>query len=230
MTENSSLTWAAHVRILCLKYNLPDPLTLLDSPLWPKQRWKTHIQTAIITHHEKALRRRALTNSKLTFLNVQMTGLYGGCHPTLFVVYTTQDVTRLRPHLKMLAGDYLCFATLSKERGTDTVYRLCQVDSPAATENIIHLLRLCRGTADTRQRLFADLLNTVLWYFPDNQILQQQDHQTLTQFILDCSSPNLSNLTRINPCHPDIAQIVRSGREFCFAIHKEVSQTMEDPF
>ena len=123
----------------------------------------------------------------------------------------------------MLAGDYLCFATLAKERGTDAECRLCRtsVDSRAPTENIIHILTLCRGTADTRQRLFADLLNTVLWYFPDNQILQQQDHQTLTQFILDCSSPNLSNLTRINPCHPDIKHIVRSSREFCFAIHKE---------
>ena len=38
MTDNNSVTWSAHVRILCQKYQLPDPLMLLEGDLWPKNR------------------------------------------------------------------------------------------------------------------------------------------------------------------------------------------------
>ena len=38
MTDNTSLTWAAHIRILCFEYKLPDLLKLLDGALWPKAR------------------------------------------------------------------------------------------------------------------------------------------------------------------------------------------------
>ena len=41
MSDNSSVTWSAHGRILFQLYNLPDPLLLLDSPSWPSERWKT---------------------------------------------------------------------------------------------------------------------------------------------------------------------------------------------
>ena len=223
MTDNKSLTWTAHVRILCLTYNLPDPLKLLNGPLWPKTRWKNVVQTAIISHHEGIVREKALTNSKLTFLNCQLTGLAGRNHPVLFGVHTTQDVSRLRPHLKMLAGDYMTSASLAKERGTDPACKICpsSVVAPAPSEDIIHILTQCRGTIDTRQRVIQDLLSTVNQFFPNNKILQQKDHKTITQFILDCSSPNLPNSIRINPSHPDITAIVRTTRDVCFAIHTE---------
>ena len=36
MSDSNSVTWSAHLRIIFLLYNLPDPLMLLDSPPWPK--------------------------------------------------------------------------------------------------------------------------------------------------------------------------------------------------
>ena len=223
MTDNKSLTWAAHVRILCQTYNLPDPLLLLDGGLWPKQRWKTHIQAKILAHHEADLRKKALTNSKLNFLNVQITGLSGRCHPILSDIHTTQDVVRLRPHVKMLAGDYLCYATLAKERGSDPRCRLCSSFplASAPDENLVHILTICHGTADTRQRLIPELLNVVSAFSPSNQLLEKHDHLTLTQFILDCSSQNLPNSIRIIPNTQGMVPIVRICRSLCYAIHSE---------
>ena len=41
MSDNTSLTWAVHVRILCEMYGLPDPLRLLQSEdAWSKTVWK----------------------------------------------------------------------------------------------------------------------------------------------------------------------------------------------
>ena len=123
----------------------------------------------------------------------------------------------------MLSGDYLCFATLAIDRGSDPQCRLCLVDSntPAPIEDTVHILTRCRGTADTRNRLMPDLLNTVHKFFPNNKILEHTDHLTLTQFILDCSSLNLPSLIRIEPSHTEIVQVVRISHDLCFAIHTE---------
>ena len=138
MTDNTSLTWAAHVRILCQTYHLPDPLALMQGDAWPSERWKTLVKTKITVYHESALRRKALTNWKLSYLNIQVTGLTGRHHPVLSGVFTTHVVSRLRPHIKMLSGDYTCYATLGIERDMDPQCRLCSSFSlsPAPSEDI----------------------------------------------------------------------------------------------
>ena len=130
---------------------------------------------------------------------------------------------KLRPHVKMLAGDYLCFSTLARERGSNPECKLCPSSPhrPSPAVDMIHILTRCRGTADTRQRMVPELFNTVSKYFPLNNLLIQQDHAILTQFILDSSSPNLHNLTRIDRNHPDVHLVVRTCRDFCYAIHTD---------
>ena len=127
MADSSSLTWSAHVRILFQLYKLSDPLVLLNSQPWSKETWKQHTKAAIISHHEATLRQTASRNIKLQYLNVQATGLTGRLHPALAWVQTTQDVSTVRPLVKMLAGDYLCFAELSHDRGLDPHCRLCHL-------------------------------------------------------------------------------------------------------
>ena len=163
MSDSSSLTWSAHVRILFLMYKLPDPLQLLDVPPWPKVRWKQHSQIAVTSYHEQSLRSKVMRNSKLEFLNVKATGLTAKPHPVLSWVMTTREVVIIRPHIKMLAGDYLCYTNLAHDRGIDPHCRMCQAQShhPAPAEDLVHLLTRCRATADTRDRIMPVLLNTV---------------------------------------------------------------------
>ena len=49
MADSTSLTWSAHLKILFLWYNLPDPLVLMNSAPWPKERFKTLIKTSVIS-------------------------------------------------------------------------------------------------------------------------------------------------------------------------------------
>ena len=111
----------------------------------------------------------------------------------------------------MLSGDYLCYATLAKERGSDPQCKICPSSSlsPAPKEDIIHILTRCRGTEEIRHRIIPEQLNAVLAINPLNDILQKHDHLTLTQFILDCFSPNLPNSIRIAPNIPEAIRILR---------------------
>ena len=89
---------------------------------------------------------------------------------------------------------------------------------PAPSEEIQHILTRCRGTAEVRNQPMSEVLNTVLKHFTLNKIVEHHDHHTMTQFILDCSSLNLSTTTRIDSNHPDI---VRVCRDMCYVIHAE---------
>ena len=102
---DKSLSWSAHLRTIFKLYQLADPLVLLDTSPWPKVRWKHHVQALVTSYHERVLRYKAATNSKLSFLNVQTLGLSGRLHPTIAWVQTTQDVEiTLNKNLKSFSG------------------------------------------------------------------------------------------------------------------------------
>ena len=223
MSDNNSLTRSAHIRIIFQLYRLPDPLSLLDSTPWSKERWKSHTSIAVLSHHERLWRQKASNNKKLQYLNVQCTGLTGKPHPILSWVLTTQDVVLVRPHVKMLAGDYLCYDFLSHDRGHDPHCRLCQalLGDLAPVEDYIHLLTGCRATANSRADKIPVLLNTVAFYDSNNSILTDFSPETLCQFILDCSSLNLPTDFRIPQDHPGFCDIVRQCSVLINTIHRE---------
>ena len=74
--------------------------------------------------------KKASRNSKLNFLNVQTIGLAKRVHPVLSGVLTTQEAVRTRIHVKMLSGDYTCYAYLGSDRNQDAQCRICQSASP----------------------------------------------------------------------------------------------------
>ena len=229
MCDESSLTWSAHLKILFKMYNLPDPLILLSSTPWPKERWKQHTQISVTSHYETIWRRKAASNSKLKYLNVATLGLSGRPHPILTWIQTTQDTIIVRPHLKMLAGDYLCYVNLAHDRELDPHCRLCQALSghPAPAEDLVHLLTRCRGTADTRNRAMPNLLNTISQHCPSNRLLVSPAHDLLTQFILDSSSLNLPTDIRVPPTHPGYVSITRSCSLLINSIHKNRTRQLK---
>ena len=118
-SKSNSVTLIVHVRIITNMYGLPNPLSLLEGDLWPKETWKQLCQVKVWAYHENILRIKAVSNYKLNFLNIQATGLNGYSHPALHNIVTTQDVTMARPHLKMLCGDYQCLANIARDRDSD---------------------------------------------------------------------------------------------------------------
>ena len=230
MSSDSSVTWTAHVRILFRLYNLPDPLVLLNSSPWSKQRWKNHTEAAVLSHHEVVLRKKAATNIKLQYLNVQATGLTGRPHPMLSWILTTQDVVLSRPHIRMLAGDLLCYSFLAHDRGSDPHCRLCQALSPlpAPAEDYEHLLTACKATADTRDSKLPGLYNIIAQYFEQHRLLTMPSHSLLTQFIIDCTSLNLPADARVPPDHPGQPAITKQCSVVISAILKERTKQLKN--
>ena len=218
MTDDSSTTWSAHLRILCKRYSLPDPLSLLENETaWSKTRWKTLTKTNVTVFHEKELRHRALKNSKMEYLDVQVSGLSGLPHPALHYILTTQDVKKLRSHIKFLCGDILTGERLFMDQGANPQCRLCS----ATVETTDHILVQCRSTHDVRERLLPELLNTVAVVAPSCKLLDNPTSTYLTQFLLDCTSLNLPNSYRLSPQNSEISKVFKIARDWCHSISNE---------
>ena len=55
MAADSSLTWTAHLRTICLMYNLPNPLDLMSSGVaWKKEDWSILAKTKVIVFTRKS--------------------------------------------------------------------------------------------------------------------------------------------------------------------------------
>ena len=226
MCDSNSSTWSNHVQLLCQQYGLPSPLSLLQSsqPV-TKLSWRTLVKTRVTSWHEKALRERAEENSKMKYLNVQLSGLSGRPHPVLLNIHTTQDVKKLRILLKFLTCDFLTNDKMAMERpGVSHLCDLC-LDS---RDTIEHILVSCIATAEVRRRLLPELLNTVSQVQPMCGILLcNPPPAILTQFILDCTSLNLPSSYRVPTHNPDVFKICKISRDWCFAINSERSRLLK---
>ena len=229
MSDSQSVTWAVHVRTLCLLYELPDPLSLLQNEdAWSKTAWKNWCSAKVRSYHERLWRNKASSNTKMIYLNIQLAGLTGRQHPALAGIETTMDVERLRPHMKMLTGDYLTYNRIALDNeSADPCCRICRHTKPyqpSPPETIAHILTACSGTAEVRERLLPELLNTLLEVQPNHAYLtcppelNSLDH-TLTQFLLDCSSFNLEPQYRISITNDRLLDMFRISRDICYAAH-----------
>ena len=161
----------------------------------------------------------------LNFLNVQATGLSSKVHPLLSWVITTQDVVIVRPHIKMLSGDYPCSVNAAKIGNGEPFCKLCQSlidpDQQCPREDIVHLLTCCKATSDTRSRVLPDLYNLLAHYYPENLLLSKTDNQTLTQFLLDCTSLNLPNDVRLSSALAGFHPIAEKNSWVIYSLHKD---------
>ena len=215
MADDLSTTWSYHVRLICLKYSLPDPLRLLEQPPMSKQAWKTLVRNRITVFHEKQQRHLALNNSRLTYFNVQILGLSGLPHPVIRFISETRSAMKMRAHLKLLTGDFLSYERLASDRGGSPHCRLCL----ASVETTQHILLECSATAETRQRLFPELLNLIASIQPNSSLLNNRTpNSIITQFILDPTAMNLQNGYRISNIHPNLKEVICLSRDWCYAV------------
>ena len=226
MCASNSTTWSNHVLLLCLRYGLPSPISLLQSfPPASKESWSTLVKTRVTVWHEQKLRNRSLSNSKMKYLNVQLLGLSGRPHPALQNILTSQDAKKLRIHLKFLTSDYLTNERLALDR--PSLSAACELCS-SPNDTIEHVMVTCKATAEVRRRLFPELLNTVAQVQPMCNILRYHPPPSiLTQFILDCSSLNLPDSIRIPAHNPGISSIYKISRDWSFGISCERSRLLK---
>ena len=174
-SSDNSRTWSIHLRHLARMYGIPDPLALLQEEPWKKETWKDYIKTKITAFHEKQLRTSAESNSKMAWFNVSVTGLTGRHHPVLNGAVTAHDVKKLRPMVRMLTGDYYCFAVKSDQSGGGDYCRLCPdrgPDLPRPREDIQHIVTECEATRDTRERLLINLWSSLEQVNKDPSVME----------------------------------------------------------
>ena len=228
MCDMNSTTWSNHVQLLCIQYNLPSPLSLLQDRFLTvsKLDWNTLVRTKVTAWHERQLRELSVKNSKMRYLNVQLSGLSGRLHPVLHNIFTTQDAKKLRLHLKFLTCDFLCNETLSNQKPSiSPACLLCK----EPVDTIEHILVSCMAMSEVRSRLYPELVNTVLQVQPSCLILQHTPPPPiLAQFILDCSSLNLPEQYRIPIHNPNITNIYRISRDWCFGIGSERTRKLRN--
>ena len=120
-TENSR-TWAIHMRQISVMYGLEDPLICLNKKPPSKNDFKETVMTKISAYHEKELRNYrskndTISTSEREFFNVSLLGLRGRLHPAITNVSTSHSVRKMRPHVKMLIGNYVTFEMKSQQSG-----------------------------------------------------------------------------------------------------------------
>ena len=116
-------------------------LNLLVQLKWPKK-----LSSFLHQLREKALQEENNEINKMKYFNVSLLGLRGRLHPAVTNVVTTHAVNKMRPHIKMLAGNYLTYQVKSNQSGGSPYCCLC--DDVTEPESLEHLISKCSGITD----------------------------------------------------------------------------------
>ena len=223
-----SHTWARHVRNLAILYNIEDPNDLINQTPPSKTEFSNYILTRITVYYETKLRLAASTNSKMSFLNVNVKGLNGRVHPALSGILKSKDVLKSRAHIKMLADDLYTFEKKSEYQGGSPHCRCCEEPegNNRKTESLSHILTQCTMYNDVRQRIFLQM--EIVCKQSKSEVSFKEissNPRNLTQFLLDCTSLNLPR--RINQ-NDEICEILFNlSRDLCYSIMKKRNDYMK---
>ena len=218
--ENSptnSRTWSLYVRKLAEKYRIPDPLELMKIDPMSKESFKKLTTDSIIDFWEKELK----LNKNMKFFNTTNLSLRGHPHPAIDGATTTTLAKELRPAVKMLLNDYYTFE-LRAANSNNTLSLHCRLPGcQANSEDIQHVLT-CSATAPVREthlKQLRDVVTSSPSQIDFNSIVQNST--TFVQFLLDCTSENLTARHRMKRDDPALMQVFILSRKVINATHQE---------
>ena len=196
-------------------YKMEDPLICLNRGAPEKSFYKKYVSDKITSFHEKELRTAAANNSKMKYLNINLYGLTGRCHPAISSnIITTDDVKMMRPHLKMLGGDYLTYQIKSQQSGGSPLCRLCRSDIDSISHIVYSCRELNRKTFFSEMKYLCSLSKNNINF---DEILKSEE--STTQLILDPCSFNLVN--RVHLDDPIREDFFKLSRQICYSLDKQ---------
>ena len=218
-------SWFTHLRDICLLYDLPHPLDLLDKPM-TRESFKKLVRSKVMSYWEIKLRQDVLTLTSLAFFKPAFHSL-ARPHPILWTPGpNAYEVSRALIQCKMLSGRYRTEALTS--HWTQNLSGFCLTGScKEVKEDLHHILLVCPSYQHTRNRVKQ------LWLqCAHPQLLQilssvlQGPSQDLLQFILDPSvHPYIITLTQSN-ADETLKIVFHLTRTWCFALHKERAKAL----
>ena len=223
LLENSpenSRTWSTRIRQLSLMYELEDPLECLRKDPPPKSVYKENVLIKITSFFEKQLRLKADSNWKMQYFNVSACNLRGRYHPAICSVSSENEVKQMRPHLKMLTGDYLTYQVKSHESGGPSHCRICSSENTKNihTDSVKHILTSCSYLQSIQENILSEIrvICDSIPYLNFSEI--ENNCEDLTQFLLDPSSLNLKQ--RVSPSDEILSLLFSKVRNLCWALDK----------
>ena len=103
--SNNSNSWFVVIKQILLKYNLNDPIYLLDHPV-ERQEWKREINKQLNTVWKEQIIHSLNLYQNLQYLSFDKY-IPGKIHPILKVnCYPSRDVHRIPTKLKLITGTY----------------------------------------------------------------------------------------------------------------------------
>ena len=218
--KRSSKSWFCQIRDLCLEYQLPHPLQILDNPP-SKQKLNKLVKSSVLNFWENKLRGEAsvlpsLVNFRPFFMSLNKP------HP----IWTTagrnpHEVSKAVQQARFLSGRYRTESLASHWSQNPNGYCLSQTCTNKV-ETVEHILIHCDAYNDSKAKLYS------LWLSTINPVVYKLVLEALSspikyllQFILDCSSlPSVISATQKHG-RVILEEVFYLTRTWCFIIHRQ---------
>ena len=218
--KSSSKSWFRLLRDICMKYQLPHPLSILDNP--PKKEvFMRMVQAKVVDYWEVKLRGEASLLSSLVNFKPEFMSL---TKPHL--IWTTAgsnpyEVSKAIQQARFLSGRYRT-ENLSKHWSRNKQGYCLSPTCNEQKETVEHILIECQAYLECKKKLYSLWLsskNPAVYHLILEALSSEKDY--LLQFLLDCSV--LPTVITASQSYGDgiFSELFYLTRTWCFSVHRE---------
>jgi hypothetical protein len=199
-------SWFIQLRSICLQYDLPDPLLILQTPP-SKQSWKQQTKSKVMDSWEVKLRAQACLLPSLKYFNSSYMSL-SSPHPMWTSAGSPFEVRKATIVARMLSGRYRT-DRLARHWSQTNPSGICQLPGCTGLQSgsLEHILLYCPALSGARSnviKLWSDFMLSRKYLYPVLSSLTRKE-ETFMQLLLDPSCiPLLIAANRLNtdvlPC------------------------------
>ena len=216
--KTTSKSWFCQLREVCLQYNLPHPISVLDFPP-TKDDFKKLINAHVTSYWEVKLRGEATLLPSLRYFKPEYMSLKTPHQLWKTAGSNPYEVAKAIQQARFLSGRYR--AGNLEKHWSQNKEGTC-LNCHKGTETTEHILIFCKAYTETKKNLYSLWLSTkipAVYQLVLRALSSDKDY--LLQFLLDCSV--LPTVIRAAQEHGSIIykELFYLTRTWCFAIHKQ---------
>jgi hypothetical protein len=156
--SNNSNSWFVVIKKLLLKYNLNDPIYLLDHPV-ERQEWKREINKQLNTVWKEQIIHSLNLYQNLQYLSYDKY-IPGKIHPILKVnCNSSRDVNRIPTKLKLITGTYILQSNRAEFRRGE-INKICLLCGDEE-ETLEHFILYCPMLVSIRNPVIDDIVEAL---------------------------------------------------------------------
>ena len=142
-----SNSWFVALRELCFKYDLPQPLDILNDPPG-KEKWKRIVNKQVNGYWTARLSHQSTLYSSFKYLHTEDYS-YGQRHPVIQTIGNAREIPRISTKLKLVTGTYILQSNRAafNQNAIDPTCLLCK----NGEETIKHFLLSCTALSSARE-------------------------------------------------------------------------------